>query len=174
VPCVQDEEKVKRLPAKHGEHYLASTAAIKITLENGTVATFNLRAELRIPDDPDEMIEEFTNAPERIAFWAYQAEQQLAKVRECERKLAEVEGKAFLTFRTYLEDEAGSTQNGGMRISDHHVRACLDIDDPVAAARKNLNSERRQYGVLRETSDALRNRLWVLKRLVSREREQTT
>lgn len=151
--------KSKHKP-RRGEDFLAGVEALVLTLEDGTKARFNIAREIAIPSD-DTLVRTAKRAPARFAFWAYQTERALARVRSEERKLAQVEGRTYEAFRRlFVED--------GLDITEPRLRAGVDQDPVVRAARCKLNDLRRQHGLLRAVRDAVEHRTWTVRALLQR------
>jgi hypothetical protein len=135
---------------------------IVITLENGKTERFNPADELRIPTDPHEVWEAARVAPQRLAFWDYQAERMLRKVRDTEIALEQSEGETDLVYRRHYTEE-------GEKITEALIRARVNIDERPIALRKDLNALKEAYGFLRATTDAIRHRMFVLNKLLSKD-----
>jgi hypothetical protein len=145
-----------------GEMCLRDIPSISIKLENGQVVTLKPSRELRIPDDPVKLLQEAAKASARYAFWAYQEEMQLGRVRTSERHLAFVEGGYDQPVRDQLHEQTP----GG--ITESAVKAVKDTHNEVCSARAKLDEDRRQYGILRVMRKALDHRCFALDRLVAR------
>jgi len=145
---------------KHGEDYLSSLERIEIRLENGEKVDFSWETELSIPDGPDEQLRAARKAPARLAFFAYQAERMLHKVRTLEGELAENEGLADLTWRKYYEEHTSE------EYTEQMIRSRIAMDGKVKTTKINLNYARKCYGYLRALRDSLDHRVYVLNALV--------
>jgi hypothetical protein len=153
---------VESLGALSSDKLLKKLGSITVQLENKQAVSLNVAAELRIPDGPDAIIEAQRHAAERFAFWAYQTEIQMGRVRAAQRKLEMKEGQGDLTFRKYimLECEWDVTEAG--------VNAMKDMDAAIGSLRVALNAARKEYGILRAMKEALNHRCFALDRLVAR------
>lgn len=152
--------KTNRTP-RRGEDFLAGVAAIALTLENGEKVRFNIARETAIPSD-DTLLRTAKRAAARLAFWAYQTERALARVREHERVLAQVEGRAYQYFRIYYTDHEG------VDVTEAMLRAAIDQDPKVRAARISLNVRRNEHGLLRAVREAVDHRAWMVRALLTR------
>lgn len=146
-------------PRRVAEDYLDLVEAITLTLENGEKVTLKIRDEVRIPTDPARMRDAAIKAPAKLAFWAYQCERQLARVRKAELELARVEGREYQVYRAHYNEE-------GLMVTEPLLRASVDQSPKVRAARLALNSRRREYGALRAVRDAVEHRSWTLRTLL--------
>jgi len=150
---------VKTSPKKVAEDYLDQIEAITIRLESGEKVTLKVRSEVRIPTDPIRMREAAIKAPAKLAFWAYQTELALSRVRKAELELARVEGREYQVFRAYYNEE-------GVFVTEPLLKASVDQSPKVRAARLALNGRRREYGALRAVRDAVEHRTWTLRTLL--------
>lgn len=144
------------------EDLLKKLGSIKVHLENGQVVALSVSKELLIPDDPVKLIKAQKQASARYAFWAYQAEIQMGRVRAMQRKLEMKEGQGDVTFRKYiyLECEWEVTEAG--------VNALKDVDATIGSLRVDLNKARKEYGILRAMKEAHNHRCFALDRLIAR------
>ena len=142
------KKKKRKKVAVSGASCLADLRDIKVKLENGEEVWLNLAAELYIPDDVDELIEATTRAPARYAFWAYQTERALRRVRELERKLIDKEGHANLFYRKYYDGRAED-------FTEDMIRSSVDISSEVKVLRRRLNTARYDYGIFRSMRDSM-------------------
>lgn len=150
---------MKTSPKKVAEDYLDQIEAITIRLESGEKVTLKVRSEVRIPTDPIRMREAAIKAPAKLAFWAYQTELALSRVRKAELELARVEGREYQVFRAYYNEE-------GVFVTEPLLKASVDQSPKVRAARLALNGRRREYGALRAVRDAVEHRTWTLRTLL--------
>lgn len=157
-------KKVSPHMKKHGEDYLDQVEDIRIKLENGTEVVLQPREELRVPTGPDEIRDECREGPSRLAFWAYQENRALSKVRTIERELAKLEGQTNLVYRKFLTDE-------GEPVTESIIRSRVDIETEVETKRIQLNAAQTNYGFIRATRDALEHRMYVLRKLVANDAE---
>ena len=145
-----------------GEDYLDRVQAVRVTLENGERVTLPIRPEVAIPEDPALMERAARKAAAKLAFWAYQTERGLSRVRKAELEVSEEEGREYEVFRRYYLDE-------GRTPTEPMLKAALDHLSPkVRAARIALNARRREYGVLRSIRDAVDHRAWILRTLLKK------
>lgn len=143
----------------YAEDHLAGFEAVTVLLENGEEACLNVAREVRIPSDPDKMIEAARRAPARLAFWAYQSERAFTSLRKAEREANRVEGYTYQVYRRMYENE-GETPTEGM------IRAALDQDPKVRKVRIAVSSRKSEYGVLRSMRDVMEHRAWMLRALL--------
>jgi hypothetical protein len=141
---------------------LKGLGSIKVKLENGQIVALSVAKELRIPDGPTAIIEEEKKAAARYAFWAYQTEIQMGRVRALQRQLEMKEGQGDITYRKYitLECEWDPTEAS--------VSAYKDVDPTIGGMRAALNRARKEYGILRAMKEAQNHRCFALGRLVAR------
>lgn len=145
--------------ARSSEDYLANIEAVTIRLENGEAVKLKVEREVRIPTDPDRLIEAARKAPARLAFWAYQSERALAALRKQERETARVEGFTYQVYRKVYEED-------GQEPTEAMIRAAVDQDPKVRTARIALSSRKTEYGTLRAVRDAVEHRSWMLRSLL--------
>lgn len=145
-----------------GEDLLKKIGSVKVHLENGQVVSLNVAKELRIPDGPHTIIEAEKKAAARYAFWAYQAEIQMGRVRALQRQLEMKESQGDVTFRTYIINECQ------WDVTEAAVSALKDMDATIGGMRVALNKARKEYGILRVMKEALNHRCFALDRLVAR------
>jgi hypothetical protein len=140
------------------EEYL-NGILIRVKLEGDKVVHFDPHEELLIPDAPREIKSEAKKAPARFAFWAYQAERVLAKVRELEAELDRAVAEADLIHRNWRAEEAGEYREG-------EIRSYVQRDKPVVTLRRALKDTREHYGLLRAIKDAHEHRCKILQGLL--------
>lgn len=145
----------------HGEDYLDQIEAVRLTLEDGSSVQFNFAVELRISRDPERIIIEATRAPARLAFWAYQCERCLSKLRAQERVWDDLRGTAYVQQRRHIDEHTTDMP------TEANIQARLDVHPDLKAPKELLDRLRKQYGVLRSLRDALDHRTHVLRRLLA-------
>lgn len=150
------------LATPRSEDLLPSLSHITVILENGHQHSFSIAKELALPDDPDELLKAAQHAHERYAFWAYQTERALKKLRAEELKCDDTEGSHGMHYRKWLLDQPEYNQTEGA------VKNCLDMNTVVKTARAKANSARYTYGVFRAMRDAMHQRCFIVTRLVGR------
>lgn len=148
--------------AASGEDLLKKLGPITIELENHQTVMLKAASELHIPDDPGALIEAEKRAAARYAFWAYQTEVQMGRVRALQRKLEMKEGQGDTTFRTYIMEFCK------WDVTETAVSGLKDIDPTIGTLRVALNRARKEYGILRVMKEALNHRCFALGRLVAR------
>lgn len=154
---------VRRKRNRHptGDARLQDTDGVRITLENGEKVDFDLATELRIPDDLDDLRAAARKAPAQLAFWSYQAERALDKVRRQETETLKCEGIDYLAARRYYQDEVG------IEPTHRIVQSNLDSGCPkTRRARIALADARKQYGLVRAVRDAVDHRVSMIRALV--------
>jgi len=154
-----------KLETSHGEDYLQSCNTLKLTMENGQQVSFDLRAELAIPASQLALFEAARTAHERYAFWGYQCERALARVRALEIKLSMIEAGYNLSFRKMIREEEA------YMVTEGAVRAHVDGQTEVRVARARLNEARRVYGVIRTMKEAMNHRCFALSHMIERVKE---
>jgi hypothetical protein len=164
--------KPKKGPSKgkptprHGEDFLSGLEAVTIKLENGTVVTINVEDELCVPEGTIALEHEARLSPSRFAFWAYQAERVLGKLRAEEVKLAHQTGEVWLTHKEYYR-----TETDDRFIAKETLQAHVDISTDVRSIQIKVDKLRKQYGILRAIRDAVEHRDFVIRRLLGKETE---
>lgn len=150
---------VKKRP-RRGEDFLSDVEALVITLENGERVRFNIAREVAIPDD-DLLVDGARKAAARFAFWAYQTERALAKLRTAERLLAEEEAVMYRIVREQFHKD-------GLETTEPRIRAVVNGQPTVKTRQCKLNDLRRQHGMLRAVKDAVEHRTWTIRSLLQR------
>lgn len=145
-----------------GEDLLKKIGSVKVKLENGQVVSLSVSKALYIPDGPVQIINAQKKAAARYAFWAYQAEIQMGRVRALQRQLEMKEAQGDVTFRTYIINECQ------WDVTEAAVSALKDMDATIGGMRVALNKARKEYGILRAMKEALNHRCFALDRLVAR------
>jgi hypothetical protein len=158
-----------RTDAEHGERYLDRLVAVIVRLESGETLQFNRKAETWIPDDLDAQIREAKRAPARIAFWSYQMDRALRKVRELELEQKKTEGEWGLIARKYYQEETEERI-----VTDAMVRAQMYCRAEWQTVTARLNAARNTYDIMRTMVAALDHRCYILRRLIGRESPQET
>jgi len=138
---------------------LRELAAIEVRLENGSKVAFRMETELLFPTDPDAVREAATKGPAQLAFWAYQAERALHAVRVQELKTKKVESEWYIRYRKYRNEQTDDFP------TEAQLRADLDLDDEVLAARTKLHTTKQQYGLIKAMRDSVEHRIYLLRRL---------
>lgn len=152
--------KPRRNKPRVSEDYLRDLTSVTIRLESGEDVRLNIARETRIPADPDRLKEAARTAPARLAFWAYQSERALAALRKTEREAARIEGYHYQVYRKLYEEHENVDPTEAM------LRAAVDQDPKVRAARIALSSRKTEYGTLRAVRDAVEHRSWMLRTLL--------
>lgn len=141
---------------------LSDIRALRVRLENGERVEFDLSRELAVPTDPDELLQEARKAPAQVAFWSYQAERGLERVRKAESLLARKEAHQYLVYRRWYETEECVDPTEAM------LRARLDQDWELRKFRVALRARRKEYGDLRAARDAVDLRARMMRTLLGR------
>ncbi len=150
------------VPPASSADLLKKIGTVKVKLEGGQTVALNVAKELRVPDGPVAILQAQKQAPACYAFWAYQAEIQMGRVRALQRKLEFVEGGYDQPIRDTLHE---NTPSG---ITESAVRAVKDTHGGIRQARMALDRARREQGVLRAMKEAHNHRCFALDRLVAR------
>ena len=158
------KKKAARRKMLHGEDVLCDIESIVVILENGKKQRFKIERELAVSDDPEVIHQQAMTAHARYAFWSYQAERSLSRLR-----LAEVEHAARLGHMRYgyskhLKEEDRYT-------SSATIEGMLAQDPDVEAEKKRLIQLREDWTILRAVADALEHRTHLLRRLIAREQD---
>lgn len=158
--------QIRKLKARKPE---TSITAITLVLESGERVDFDMEEQLCIPSDSDAVVREARRAPSRYAFWSYQTARALAVVRELEQKLDEAEADADLTYRrAYDEQMPGFDKTDGY-YTESVIRSHVHRESDVRGAKIKLNTARRRYDDLRGIKEAMNHRVFILRKLLSRE-----
>jgi len=144
----------------HGEDLLSEIESVILVLENGKKCSFNIRDEVSIPDDANLWERELRRCSERTVFWEYQTERALYKVRRLESQLRRTEGALDPSYRRAFEYKEGAEYREG------EIRAAIANDEDVTAVTRKLNIARKNYGYIKSVYHAVKNRGFVLDRLV--------
>lgn len=150
---------------QRSESLLKGIAALKVKLESGQEVELSLSAELAIPDGPDELVNAARHGAERYAFWAYQYERALGRLRAEESKLVTVEGTWGQIWRKNI------MENTEWDVTEKAVEEGKGIQPEVRDARITVNAVRKEAGILRAVKDAMNHRCFALDRLVARQAE---
>lgn len=152
---------------RHGEDLLRGIESIDIKLESGETVTVKMAGELDVPDDPRLIMREAKRAPARLAFWSYQTERALARLRAKEREHGKAEGEAYVKCRGYVQGTIVDIA------TEPNVRAHLSAFETheLKTAKDDLAAAQIQYGVLRALRDASEHRSHLLRRLIAHEFE---
>lgn len=148
-----------------GEDFLSGLDSLTMTLENNQTVTFDVANEVAIPESFDAIYRAAINASAKYAFWAYQTERSLARVRLAEIELSQLEGEVYSTVRQAVA--------GKQFVESKVIQSVVDTNDDVIASRKALNDLRFTYGTLRSVRDAIANRTQLLNTLVAHARPET-
>jgi hypothetical protein len=166
---VQKKAKI----VKRSEDYLSDLDEIKIKLDNGKTVSLKWKEEVWIPDDPVGVVREARRAPSRYAFWAYQTERALQRVRKLETDEAAIAGEKNYAYRLMFNQQDGLSDAAfGLQPTEGLIKSHVDNDQDVKAARVKLNGARRDHGVLRAVAEAQRQRCFVLNQLVAQQAKE--
>jgi hypothetical protein len=141
---------------------LSGVAALQVRLENGEMVTFDMRELLEIPTDFDELLEAGRRAPAQCAFWNYQTERYLDRLRRAEAKLDEEEAKQYLVYRHWYEVEECVEPTEAM------VRARLSQDSKIRSFRIALRARKKEYGAVRAVRDSVNSRVHMVRTLIGK------
>jgi len=160
MPARRKKSKVAVL--RSAADALASIEKLRVRLENGEEVTLDVANELEIPTDPYELVAAGRRAPAQLAFWGYQTERALDRLRKAEAKLAEKEGRYYLTYRNWYETEECVEPTEAM------LRARLEQDSTVRSFRIALRARKQEYGALRAVKDAVHHRVSMVRTLIGK------
>ena len=152
---------------RHGEQVLADLESVTIILENGRRQRFRIDAELSVSDDPVELHAQALTAHARYAFWSYQADRALQRLREAEAAHAKIEGETRYAYARTLKDEDRYT-------SHSTVEGLVSSDPKVETSKKHLNDVRGDWSILRTVAGALDHRAHLLRRLLAKDHDAIT
>lgn len=155
----------KKRSARHAEDYLSDIEALTVKLDNGKVVIFNLADELRSPSDPVELMKAARRAPERLAFWGYQAAMARAAMKEAERQYDLAYAKADMIQRHSLSESSGEYTERVIRSLVEHSDF-PDVQADAKSRRKEYIEAERNYEVLRAVANAVEHRSNTLRALV--------
>ena len=148
----------------HGEDVLCDVESVTITLESGRKQKFNIADELAVSDDVDELYRQATSAHSRYAFWAYQADRALTRLRVAEVEHATYCGEARYGFGKLLKDQDQFT-------SALTIEGTVDADPKVISQKNGLIELRSDWTILRSVADALDHRTHLLRRLIAKDQD---
>lgn len=148
----------------HGEDVLCDVESIVIVLETGKKQRFNMADELAVSDDVDELYRQASTAHSRYAFWAYQADVALTRLRVAEAEHATYCGKARYGYGRQLKEEDQFT-------SALTIEGTVDSDPLVIKQKQDLIELRSQWTILRSVADALDHRTHLLRRLIAKDQD---
>ena len=130
-------------------------------MANGEEVEFDLDSELSIPDHPEQLRRAAMRAPAQVAFWNYQTERVLARLRKAEDEVEAEEGKAYLLFRHYYEHEECRDPTEAM------IRARMAQDPGIRRFRIAMRARKKEYGETRSVRDAVQHRSLMLRTLIA-------
>jgi len=166
-------KKVKKLakPAKtppkrskriHGEDWLERIDRLTLKLENGEQATFDIAAEVAVPDvELGELRRLEHGSPARYAFWSYQAARQRFEVRKLRRALTQAEANADVVCRRYIKEDTD------FEVTERGVRSWVELDKDVQSALRQLNEAELALDIIDAVREAVRARTFTLGRLLN-------
>jgi hypothetical protein len=151
-----------------GEDYLSDLEAVTVILESGESVQFDLSEELDIPTDPTELRDEAERSSARTAFWAYQTERALRKVREAEAAQEQLEGERYISVRDHLMTHPDWKVS---KPTESMIRSLLSQQGSVGDAKENLLQLRETYGILRAIKEACEHRCFLLRKLIAHDQQ---
>jgi len=156
------KRKTEKAVLRDSADVLADVEAIEVRLENGETVSFNMADELHIPAEAGALAKAARKTAAQVAFWNYQTERALKRVRSAEIKLARDEGKQWLVYRKYHMEEECETPAQGT------LRARVDYDRSLWTFRVALQARRKEYGVVRSMRDAVNHRSNMVRTLIGK------
>jgi len=153
----QPREKLRR-----ATEVLRDTEALQLKLEDGSVETFSMAEELEIPTDLEDLAHAAREAPAQLAFWGYQTERMLVRLRKAEGMLDEKEAKSYLIYRAFYEKEQCTDPTEAM------IQARLSQDATIRTFRIALRSRKKEYGAVRAMRDAVNHRVSMVRMLIGK------
>jgi len=155
---------VARRNPKHGEDALHGIEALKIRLDNGTVVTFVVADELRVPSNPLKLAQAARQSPARLAFWRAQAAKARQRFRVKEREYDYTYSAYDLTHRAANNDADGE-------YTERLVRSQVLVTREVLQSRKKMEQAEEQADLLRAVADAVEHRAYTIRRMISERNE---
>lgn len=148
---------------------LADLQEIKLKLESGKSVRLNIAKEVSIPESDTHRHRELMKAPARLAFWSYQRDRSLRKVREQENELAKITAEASMSVRLMLDsghwepalEHDYSSKTYGL------LDRMTDQQEPVVNARQELVRLRYEHDVLNSITRAVEQKCFALRRLLA-------
>ena len=162
MPARKRSKITKAKVMRNAAETLNDVEALQIRLENGETVHFDMREVLEIPTDIEELMEAGRRAPASSAFWNYQTERSLDRLRKAEAKLEEEEGKAYLLYRLWYEKEECVEPTEAM------VRARISQDSKIRSFRIALRARKKEYGTVRSVRDAVSSRVHMVRTLIGK------
>lgn len=141
---------------------LSDVEALQVKLESGEVVSFDMREELEIPTDPEELWEAGRTAPAQLAFWGYQTERALERLRKAEDRFDSEEGKEYLVYRHWYEHDECVEPTEAM------IRARLGQDARIRPFRIAMRARKKEYGAVRAVRDAVNHRVSMVRTLIGK------
>jgi hypothetical protein len=160
--AAKKRSKAKRSVLRDAADALASIEKLRVQLENGEEVTLDVAKELEIPTDLGELVAAGRRAPAQLAFWGYQMERALGRLRKAEEALAREEGRQYLVYRRWYESEECVEPTEAM------VRSRVDQDAKVRPFRIALRARKQEYGALRAVRDAVNHRVSMVRTLIGK------
>lgn len=117
---------------------------------------------LHIPQGTQEKRREAELMPNRLAFWSYYAEMYRAKY---ERILHTYE--KFESHRRSLIERAIIDQQGSDYATTQNISSVYYQIEAVTEHRERISAALHRYNVLKVVLDALREKAWMLKKLIN-------
>jgi hypothetical protein len=151
-----------------GEDHLSDLEAISVNLENGESISFELDAELAIPIDPAKIQDEAERAPARTAFWSYQTERCLHKLKTAERELEVLEGEKYVAVRDHLMTHPDWKVP---KPTEAMIRSVLSQQESVGDLREKITALRESFGILRGIKEACEHRCFLLRKLIAQDQQ---
>lgn len=145
--------------------FLGSLRSMQMTLDNGKQVTLDVAAELEPPTGVADAQEKAVRCSQRLAFWAYQYERVLARLRVAEANHERLVGMTAIRARNLLERGDSDADFATRFIGDFSVKARVDADKEVHKSKLALVDLRLQLGMLRAVRDAVSNHAFALRRL---------
>lgn len=151
-----------RVKLRRAADVLSDVEALQVKLESGEVVSFDLREMLEIPTDPEELWDAGRKAPAQCAFWGYQTERALERLRKAEQRYESEEGRQYLVYRHWYETEQCVEPTEAM------IRARLSQDAKIRPFRIALRTRKKEYGAVRAVRDAVNHRVSMVRTLIGK------
>lgn len=162
MPARRKSQITKAVVLRNAADTLSDVSALQVRLENGETVCFDMRDVLEIPTDPEELWEAGRRAPAECAFWNYQTERALERLRKAEERYDQVEGRQYLVYRHWYEHDECVEPTEAM------IRARLNQDSKIRSFRIALRARKKEYGAVRAVRDAVNHRVSMVRTLIGR------
>jgi len=151
-------------------HSISTT--IRIKLDTGEVREFRsgrIDRILRIPERDSELRRELAKNASRIAFWSYYAEIYKSIHEQARARYEEHREKHMRYIELAIKTDEG--EHGGVDYAtDRNINGVYYSDPQVIEMRESLERKRRKAALVKAVADALKDKSWNLRVLLSQSR----